>query len=113
MSRTDSKVGYGRPPVENQYQPGQSGNNRGAPKRAPSQKDILKKIGFEKVKISENGRSYRISKLEAVFRRLTHDALTGDQGAYRVLMGFRKIFPSEKPQGPIVVVEIGRRELKI
>ena len=39
----DDKVGYCKPPKHSQFQPGQSGNSRGRPKKNRSLEDLLKR----------------------------------------------------------------------
>jgi hypothetical protein len=93
MSDSDSSdgkprpaVGYGRPPVNRQFKPGQSGNPKGRPKR---QKDVVTMFAEtlnEKISVrGKNGRRRRLSKLQAMCEVMTNKALAGDAKAFSVV----------------------------
>jgi hypothetical protein len=79
-------VGYRRPPKETQFKPGTSGNPKGRPTGTRSPGAILRAIVEQKVSVTESGKTRRISALEVTFRRLTTDAMRGDQKAIRLLL---------------------------
>jgi hypothetical protein len=83
---TSEQVGYRRPPRRTRFQPGQSGNPRGRPKGVKSLSDIVRKIVGQKVSVTENGRTWRIPRLEAILLRAAGEASRGDAGALRLLL---------------------------
>src|SRR5581483_2766479 len=46
-------VGYGRPPKQHQFKPGQSGNPKGRPKGAPTLQEIMAKEATKHIKIKQ------------------------------------------------------------
>ena len=83
MKKTTSNypVGYGRPPVEHQFQPGQSGNPSGRPKGVRNVSfDLLEELaGFVSIKDGET--SVKVTRQRAIIKGLVQAALDGDQRA--------------------------------
>ena len=79
-------VGYGRPPQQTRFQPGRSGNPKGRPKGSRSVGAILQDIIRQKIAVTENGKTRRMSTLEVMFRRLVNDALRSDARAMKLLL---------------------------
>ena len=50
------EVGYGKPPVHSQFQPGKSGNPKGRPTSTKNLKTDLAQELAERVQVTENGR---------------------------------------------------------
>lgn len=75
---SDYEVGYGKPPGHSRFKPGQSGNPRGKPKGAKSIKSLLGKEGRQRVRITENGKTVSITKLELAVKRLYERCAKGD-----------------------------------
>ena len=82
----DDVVGYGRPPKQHQFQPGQSGNPRGRPVGVKSLSHIVQKVFGQKVTITENGRARRVPRVEALLLRCAGDAARGDARAMRTAL---------------------------
>lgn len=87
---TDYPVGYGKPPKDTQFKPGQSGNPAGRPKGSRNLKTVLLDVLSEEITIRENGRPLVISKLEALCRSLAADALAGDKQTRKMLIDVLK-----------------------
>lgn len=47
----DYDVGYGKPPKEHQFKPGQSGNPTGRPKKQPSMASMIRDVAYYPVRI--------------------------------------------------------------
>ena len=74
----DEPIGYGRPPRQHRFKPGESGNPKGRAKGAKGMKSILRKEFSERVRITENGKSRTISKMELMVKRLAEKGAKGD-----------------------------------
>ncbi len=75
------EVGYGKPPKHSRFKTGQSGKPKGRKKGVKNINTILDDVLNEKVVLSENGRTYKISKKQALCRRLVNKGLAGDMKA--------------------------------
>ncbi len=72
------EVGYGKPPKQTRFQPGQSGNPRGRPKGTKNLKtDLMEELG-EKIIIREGDQARKVSKQRAVVKTLVARTLKGD-----------------------------------
>jgi hypothetical protein len=109
---SDYEVGYGRPPKETRFRPGQSGNPRGARKGRKSIGVRLQELMNSKVTVTEQGRSRRISRLDVMLRQLANDAMRGDQRAFRLLMDFLHRYGAEA-EGAVRSEEITSEDLEI
>lgn len=106
----DYKVGKWRPPREFRFQKGRSGNPKGRRKGSLNIKTLIRKRLLALVTVRENGRSRRISSLEALWVKAINDAL---QGRPKAFMEMFKVFQSagffnpeeldQPPPYPIVV----------
>jgi Family of unknown function (DUF5681) len=81
---SDYAVGYGRPPKETQFQPGKSGNPNGRRKGSRSVGAVLNDVFRQKIEVTENGKTRRVTALEAMACRLRNDALRGDAKAIKL-----------------------------
>ncbi|PPB81352.1 hypothetical protein LV82_01399 [Albidovulum inexpectatum] len=84
--KTDYEVGYRKPPKHTRFRKGQSGNPKGRPKGARGLTASLKRELETKITIREGNRELRLTKGEAMAKRLTNDALTGDKKALLALL---------------------------
>jgi hypothetical protein len=78
LKRPTEPVGYGHPPREHQFKPGQSGNPRGRPKGAKNEATILSETLNRKITKMEGGKTQKISVLNGVILRIAEDALKGN-----------------------------------
>jgi len=74
----DSGVGYGKPPRQHQFKPGQTGNPKGRPKGAKNESTILREIFERKIDNRSGGRVRKITILEGILLRITDDSLKGN-----------------------------------
>lgn len=79
-------VGYGRPPVEHQFRPGQSGNPAGRKKGSKNVATLVERALGEMILVNINGRRKKVSKLEAAFMQQANKAAAGDPKAVRLML---------------------------
>ena len=77
-SNASYRVGYGMPPKEYRFQPGQSGNRKGRPKGAKNTATLLREILDRKIDVRTGSTVRRISVREAMLTRFAEFALKGD-----------------------------------
>ncbi len=83
---TSFGVGYGRPPVEHRFRPGQSGNPRGRPRGKQGIATVIDTLMQHKVSVTLNGRKRKVSVSEAMLMRVREKALGGDMKAISMLL---------------------------
>lgn len=81
------EVGYKRPPVKNQFKPGQSGNPKGRKKLIKDFKTDLKEELEETLTVQVDGKLKPITKQRALIKKLLSKALSGELGALKTLTG--------------------------
>lgn len=74
-------VGYGKPPRDTRFRPGQSGNPKGRQKGTKSFKAAVGAILNETIKVQTPHGTKRITKLEALVHTSLNSALKGDAKA--------------------------------
>ena len=74
----DDRAGYRNPPIHSRFKPGQSGNSKGRPKKAQNASMLIGAVLGERIPVRENGRTRKISKLEASLTQLANKAAAGD-----------------------------------
>src|SRR5215208_2554046 len=92
MSETEKivpyRVGYRRPPLHSRFQPGVSGNPLGRAKGSQNFKTLLDRILKEEIPLLDGDRSRKVTKAEAITRRLVIGAL---KGASRSMLALFKL----------------------
>jgi hypothetical protein len=111
-SPSDYDIGYGRPPKATRFRPGQSGNPTGHRKGSKTIGVRLQELINSKVKVAENGRTRRISRLDVMLRQLANDAMRGDQRALKLLMEFLHRYGAAV-EGTVRSEEITSEDLEI
>jgi hypothetical protein len=71
-------VGYGKPPRNTQFQPGQSGNPRGRPRGSKNLATLIEQELSATVAVNEGGRRRTLSKRAVIAKRLVNKAAEGD-----------------------------------
>mgnify|MGYP001827358331 CR=1 FL=1 len=78
MSDKDYEVGYGRPPKHTQFKKGQPGNPKGRRKGARGLKTDLRAELNERIEITENGKTVKLTKQQLMVKQLSTKAIKGD-----------------------------------
>jgi Family of unknown function (DUF5681) len=81
-----SKVGYKHPPVKNQFRKGQGGNPRGRGKGQRNLKTVLDEVLRQTVTVTQEGKSQRMSKGEALIQMLLNKARQNDSRATKAVL---------------------------
>jgi hypothetical protein len=77
----DDKVGYGKPPKETRFKPGQSGNPKGRPPRGGNfDADLFAELCEEFV-VRENGVERKLTKQRALINTIVTAAIRGNMRA--------------------------------
>lgn len=79
------EVGYGRPPLANQFKPGQCGNPKGRPRKPRTLPEAVGRELDRTITVRDGGREKRLVKLDVVARRLVDAACSGDARSIRLL----------------------------
>ena len=85
-SEVTYQVGYCRPPVHSRFKPGQSGNPSGRVKGSKNLKTLFHQILNEQIPLIDGNQSKKVTKAEALMRRLVIGALKGDSRSLMTLM---------------------------
>jgi hypothetical protein len=80
-------VGYGKPPAEHQFKPGQSGNPKGRPKGRKSEEKMLEEILYRKATVRGAQGIRTITVYEAILNGIAQDSIKGNIRAAAFLFG--------------------------
>ncbi len=72
------EIGYKRPPINNQFKKGKSGNPRGRPKGSKNFLTMLEHELEQTIVVNENGKKKTITRMQAMVKRMVADALQGN-----------------------------------
>jgi hypothetical protein len=106
------QVGYKHPPKQTRFQKGQSGNPKGRPRGTRNFKTDLQEELSERVPVTINGRTKRISKQRLFMKKVFAKAISGDARAGNMLVGmvFRFSDPSSSDAAPDVPLSAQEEE---
>jgi hypothetical protein len=77
----DYEVGYGKPPKQHRFKPGQSGNSRGRPEGKKNIATQFREALDEPITVRVQGKKRKMSRQQAIIERLTLKAIEGDPRA--------------------------------
>jgi hypothetical protein len=86
----DYAVGFGRPPAQTRFKPGQSGNPKGRPVGRSNAKTTIARVINETIPVREGQKTRNMTKLEAMFQAHTMKAVKGDARSAGIILGFAK-----------------------
>lgn len=96
------EVGYGRPPREHQFKPGQSGNPKGRPKGTRNEATILQDVLNRKITVRDGGKPRKIPVIEGIVLRIIEDSLKGNtKSASFILNRYAAMVSGELPASEI------------
>jgi hypothetical protein len=107
----DYAVGYARPPKENQFPPGQSGNLAGRPRGRPSLDELLLEEAARVVKFQAGDKVMHMDRDRALMRKLFDMALVGKVQAIQLVIARLSqaqaaLNSKADPQAPLTEEEI-------
>ena len=79
------EIGYRRPPESGHFKKGKSGNPKGRPKGSTNFLTILEQELGQSIVVNENGKKKRITRMQAMVKRIVAGALQGDLKALMTL----------------------------
>ena len=80
------EIGYKRPPKSGQFKKGRSGNPKGRPKGSNNFLTILEQELGQSIVVNENGRKKKITRLQAMVKRMVAGALQGEHRSLLTLI---------------------------
>lgn len=86
MTGNEYDIGYGKPPKENQFPKGKSGNPKGRPKGSRNTYKMLEELLSQKVPVIQDGKTIRISKKKAILLQAVNPAVKGDPKAITTIL---------------------------
>lgn len=96
----DGEVGYGKPPKQNQWKKGQTGNPKGRPKGAKNLETVVREEAQSKIIIKEGGKTFTVSKVEALMKALMAKAIQGNTQAANLAVSLMQAYlPHGDPDG--------------
>jgi hypothetical protein len=106
------EVGYRRPPRHTRFRKGTSGNPKGRPKGAKNFLTVLKKELLGTIRITEGGRAYVVTKLEALIKTRINRSLQGDKRDLDRIFPLMERYFSADDAAP-VSVDVGEQDRRI
>jgi hypothetical protein len=80
------EIGYKRPPKSGQFKQGRSGNPKGRPKGSRNFLTLLEQELGQSIVVNENGRKKKITRLQAMVKRMVAGALQGEHRSLLTLI---------------------------
>ena len=105
------EVGFGKPPKNTRFKPGESGNPKGRKKGSRNFRTDVRKTLIASVKVSDGEGSRRMSTQEAALMRLREKALKGDPRSLDRLLVLAGTFNDDPDTRPEEDVSATDREI--
>lgn len=81
-------VGFGKPPKQSRFQPGQSGNRKGRPKGSLNYSTMIDLELEKKIEVTDHGKREKLTKFQVAIRQLLNTAAKGDAKAILTTLSF-------------------------
>lgn len=75
MGGSSYDIGYGKPPKEHRFKPGQSGNPNGRPKKKPANGETLLEVLDDTIEVQRKGKKVKMHVFEVSLRKLAEKAI--------------------------------------
>lgn len=85
MDKKSDKTGYGNPPKESQFKPGQSGNPSGRPLGSKNLRTLFFEAVNKSITTKENGEEVVMTGLELMVKNSCEKAMKGDINSIRFI----------------------------
>jgi len=92
----DYEIGFGKPPEQTRFKPGESGNPKGRPRRSRNMRTLLQEGLKSKVTIREGDKMRKVSKAEAIAMKLLADAAAGKPAAVAKVLEYASEIAAEE-----------------
>jgi hypothetical protein len=94
------ETGYGKPPKHGQFVKGKSGNPKGRRKGAKNMKTKFELAANKKIKVTENGVTREITKVDAGLTQFFNKVAAGEMRALNSLPMWFRVFsdPKDEPE---------------
>jgi hypothetical protein len=104
------KPGFGNPPSQHRFKPGQSGNPKGRPKGSSNLKTDLAALLKGNIETTVNGKRRRMTRQEAVLLSLFQRAVSKDSSAVKMLLDLvmKLQLPDDQPEAEATLTEHDR-----
>jgi len=110
---SDYENGYGKPPINKQFQPGQSGNSKGRPKGSKNTYKLLDDILNQKVQMTQDGKQVKINKKTAILLQAANKAVKGDMKALQILLPQMIVADGKNEEHEKVIAALSQDDQKL
>ena len=97
----DYEVGFGKPPIEHRFKPGQSGNRRGRPRDGINVATAVRNAAKQRRKVTIDGKQNEMTSLDIAVRRQFEKAVNGDTKAFQAMVGLVESYAPELLTAPV------------
>jgi hypothetical protein len=95
-AQPEYEVGYGKPPRATRFGKGVSGNPKGRPKGSKNLSTLFQKVAMARIEVTENRKTKKMTRLEAVLHQFVNSALKGNPRAMKEFFQLQRMFEWEE-----------------